>query len=221
MKKIVSILSAVILLVNTVKPNNNDSGAHIAVALANNAARVYSAAEAQKRSEPSERNFRRNIYWLDKNNPNFMRLSTFKKDISYYIPTFADHIKLLEEKIVANKSGLTSWAMIKALLTSTLSGLSSYSFYHLYKNPGFLFSYTDKRLHADALVTCGIFTVLFGGLAVHYLNKVRKYKDRLIERLERDKRLLAAFEKENAEFSKSHVINAALKLIDAVSATIA
>lgn len=221
MKKMIFVLCAATLLVNSIKSRNNDSGVQVAVALANNAAHVYTAVEAKERTVPSERNFRKNIYWLDVNTPHFMKLHQFKKEIPFYIPTFEDHIKVLEKKIVENKNKFTSRAMVKALFLSVLSGLFGYSSYYLYKNPGLLFSYTDKTLYAEALVSCRVMTVVFGIIALHYFNKVRTHKDRLIERLKRDKRLLAAFKKENDEISKNHVVNAALKLIDAVAAATA
>ncbi len=150
---------------------------------------------------PSEKNLRRDLYWKDKYNPYYYLLDGFSFD--YYIPVLKNHQKVLEGKIALGENGLHSKGMISGLLLSTLSAITCYAAYAAYVKNG-VFAAMDKPGKAQEWITnsmlFGAFSTLFAAAAGKKFYKVSRYAERLVERLERDKRILAVLEKEKAHF---------------------
>lgn len=139
----------------------------------------------------SEKSLRKQLYWLDKNNPFFYKLDSFQKDLDYYIAILTEHIKVLENKITTKRSCLKSTGMIYGLFASGLSGLCAYGAYSCY----------HKAAPQDKLVSSIVvaaMSAVYAGIAGNQFYRVSRHAERLVERLERDKRILAILEKEKA-----------------------
>ena len=215
-KKIINFL-LIVGCIGVVKAND-DSG-QLAVALAKTATNVYGASSQHNQSLPTQRNLLRTVYWLDKHNPHFYKLHQFQENFDYYIVALTDHIKELEGKIALGKSGLTSWGMVKGIGLSGLSALSGYTAYFLhqarYMNKGASFHARQNLM--EAVVSMSFVSAIFAVVAIQQFHKVARYAERLVERLERDKRLLVNFQNEKPNLSKNHIVSAALKLIEVVA----
>jgi len=206
---------------STIQANNNDSG-QLAVALAQTAVQAYGAADQHSKCVPSQRNFLRQIYWLDKENPHFYKLHAYQENFDYYIAALTDHIAVLKEKKAAGKSGLTSWGMAKGVGLSGLTTLCSYATHILWqaRNEIDINEITDRQGYMNIVVVMGFVSVLCTVAAVKQFHKVSRYAKRIVERLERDERLLANFQNEKPNLSKNHIVSAALKLIEVVAEAI-
>lgn len=203
---------AVLLLVLAVTVRANDDAAQFAVALARVGVEAYAADQEHQQSLPNEKNFRKRLYWLSEHNPFFYKLDSFQKDFDYYIAILDRHIKTLEDKAALQKNGLTSGAMRKALISSTLSALSGYAtcYFLLLRNELKSGIYHDTMRSAlqqskstDLMLTAVVFgftSACLAALAGKSFYKASRYTERLVERLERDKNLLAALEQEKVVF---------------------
>lgn len=211
-KKLLGLLLSVVT-VNIVA--NNDSG-ELAVVLAHSAAQIYIASENHKNSQPSQRNFLKRIYWMHKNNPHFYKLNAFKEDLDYYLAVLPEHIKTLEDKILTGKNPLTSKSMLKAIITSGIAAACCYSsfWFHLQKsNPHYACMTFD--LHCGC-VGMGLISAAFGAVATNYFYKVARYAERLVERLERDRKLLELLSGEKTLQGEFTIDAAAIRLLKVV-----
>lgn len=157
----------------------------------------------------SEANMRQKLYLLDASNPRYYLIKDFPFD--YYIAVLKDHIKVLEDKIALNEDGAKSSAArkfgVSAGITALCGGMGVYSFYNTIES-------LDKML---IMVSCGGFSVLFGLLTKDYFHKALSYAERLVQRLERDKRILAILQAEKAAQQANNIAQeAAAQVIEAV-----
>ncbi len=218
-----------VLLVGLVgTTQSNDDIAHLAVSLAQIGTEVYVADQKQQQSLPNEKNFRKRLYWLFEHNPFFYKLDDFQKNFDYYIATLTAHIKTLEGKIELKQSGIKSAALRAGLAISTLSALCSYGTYFFLKLRKDLQAgiYADRfvsslqKEHAQELmlaaVSCGLTSAVFAAVAGNKFYKASRYAERQIERLERDKKLLAVLEQEKAALEAQKANNAADEAINTV-----
>lgn len=137
---------------------------------------------------PSERYLRRQLYWLYRHNPRSLELKNFPVD--YFIRLLTDHIKVLENKIAQKKNGLRGNAMIRGTICTAFSLLWGYAAYSSY----------GKRLSDSSQDTIGEVMILstvsafLALLAGTQFDRVYRYAERLLERLDRDKQIRAALE---------------------------
>lgn len=137
---------------------------------------------------PSEKYLRRQLYWLYNYNPRSLELHDFPVD--YFINTLTDHIKVLENKIAQKNSGLRSNAMLRGTLFSAFSAVWGYVAYESYL----------KSLKAGSQDTIGgvvilsSVTALLAALGGQQFDRVYRYAERLLERLDRDKEIRGALE---------------------------
>jgi|GEM_PF-3059169 len=190
-------------------------GDQLAIALAEHGAELYATHQQYQQSLPNERNYRKKLYWLDKNHPNWFLLADFQKDFDYYIANVANHIKVLEYKLAQKKNGLKSFAMIRGTITAALSILSGYG------AKVAICQCRNGNTSQDMMnvsVGLSLGAGVFGLLAVQELDKAYRYAERMIERLERDKRILAILEREKATKNNgvAVVTNAAHRLIGSI-----
>lgn len=167
---------------------------------ATNAAQQYAIDEYYQQLLPSEKNFRRRLYWLDKNNPRYCLLDGFQENIDYYIAVLTDHIKVLEDKIAQKRNGLISRSMLRATAFSALSILCGVGAYYIHKTRP---TSTKNKQMLDlfeglALIHLGIPIALFSAAAIGQFKRVLNYTERLMERLARDKRILDVLKREKA-----------------------
>lgn len=163
-----------------------------------NPGHFYVTNECYRQLSPSAKNFRERLYWLDKYNPRYYLLEDFQKDLDYSIAILADHIQVLEDKIIQQKSKLKSMTMVRAAIFSVLSIFSAQISFLAYKFR------KDKELCLSSneaiagSVFYGALTALFTTAAVIQFKRIFYYAERLRERLERDKRILNILKKEKA-----------------------
>jgi hypothetical protein len=137
----------------------------------------------------SEKEMRRRLYWQDVYNPHYYLLKDFPFD--YYIAILSDHITYLENQISLQKSGLKSNAMLDGALSATASACMGYVTYAFYvidsqdKVPGYMIP----------VVTMGGFATFCALVAAQRFHKASCYAERLVQRLDRDKRILATLKK--------------------------
>jgi hypothetical protein len=142
---------------------------------------------------PSERYLRRQLYWLYKHNPHCLELANFP--IDYFMTILAEHIKILEYKISEKRSGLASHAMFRGLVISGFSSLWGYVAYDCYRKRA---SSQDPQGAVVATAIIGVISALFGAIAGTEFDRVYRYNERLVMRLERDKRIITALERVKA-----------------------
>lgn len=202
-----------------------NDGDQLALTLAQAGTELYAAHQNYQKSLPNEKNFRKRVYWLDKNNPNWYMLDDFRKDFDYHIANLIGHIKVLEDKIAQKKSGLRSAALTRAAITSALSALCGYSTYlcHNYRklakydsSLGSFCQAMGSQNMMNATLSFGFLSAVLAIVAVQNFDKAYRYAERMLERLERDKRILELLQKEKAAKNDetSKVSEAALQLIN-------
>lgn len=167
------------------------------VSFAQNGAYLYAKNEGYYQSLPNEKNLRKRLYWLDQHNPYYFLLDDFQDDFNYYIAVLTDHIKVLENKILQQKSGLSSMGMLRGVGFSALSTLCGSGAYYSYKTRNEV-AWQGSQGAITTGVYCGIMSAVFAVAAVTKFYKVSQYVERLIARLERDKRILADLKREKA-----------------------
>ena len=218
--------------------NANDDAGQLAVALAQTGVQLYAADQKNQQSLPNESNFRKRLYWLFEHNPLFYKLDGFQKDFDYYIAVLIEHIKALEGKIALKQNGLKSKGMRAGVVISALSALSGYGAYFCYaarkaiKADAALYGASiSARLSQDAMnnaVVFGVASALLAAAAGSQFYKVSRYAERIVERLERDKRILTVLEQEKAgkdakeaqKISNSPAEEAIAKLMNAIVSAI-
>lgn len=187
---------------------------------------VVAVPQEPVRREQSESDVRETIYWLEKNNPSFYKKESFQKDLDYYIAIFTNDIKYVEEKIAQNKAlegvslfkkdnvagrsfrvGLVASGVSAALLISSCVALKSIPDGAFFALLGAMFSTVPAIVAADNFDT-----------AFHY-------EERLVKRLERNKRILTLFEAEKAARQVAHLNSiiteeAAAKILEAVKTVV-
>jgi hypothetical protein len=215
MKK--KLLGLLLVLVVTNGVANDDSG-ELVVALAQSAAQIYVAADNNNKSQPTQKNYLKRISWLYKNNPHFYKLHSFKEDLPYYLAALPDKIKELQAKIAAKKSGLCSNAMLNGVITTGLSALSGYGAYFMYqqKNNGTFISSLRSQDLMSGCVGMSLISAFFAAIAANNFHKVIYYADRLVERLDRYKKILELLENEKAITGEGTIDAAAIKLMKVV-----
>lgn len=188
------ILCLLVSLVGTVESKNI---AQFAVALTQNDAQA--ASQMHQRFVPTEKTYRKALSWLFKNNPQFYTLKGFQQYLDYYTTVLPEHIKTLEGKIKYKKSIFRRHGMLPSVIFSTLSSLTGYGVYQmLQESKKASFMDNDPATVVLGGVTCGLISVICAAIAAKKLYKVYSYKDRLEDRLDRDKSLLAILEQEKA-----------------------
>lgn len=148
----------------------------------------------------SERDYRQKIYWFNAHNPAFFKLHSIQKDLDYYVTIIKDHIAVLEKKALLNHDqvrdyALRSRAMFSGFFASVFSFVAAYGAYANYKYNA------PKAPNSEWVIGSIMFGLVaaFGTtMAKEQFTKVYRYAERIIERLERDKRILAVLEKEKA-----------------------
>ena len=155
---------------------------------------------------PTEKSFRRRIYWMVENNPLFYKLDVFQRNLDYYVGIIAEHMKVLEAKIERKESGLNSNAMRITVLVSflaTIFGTASYKHYGYSKACP-----TQAEQYIGNAVVFGLLGAFFTAATFCQGKKVYRYSERLLERLERDKRILTLLSaaKEEREATKEHTM---------------
>jgi len=179
---------------------------------------VVAAPQEPVRREQSESDVRETVYWLEKNNPSFYKKESFQKDLDYYIAIFTNDIKYVEEKIAQNKAlegvslfkkdnvagrsfrvGLVASGVSAALLISSCVALKSIP---------------------DAGVVLALFGVPLSTLptivAADNFDTAFHYEERLVKRLDRNKRILALLEAEKAARQANITKEDVDKLLEAV-----
>lgn len=212
------VFSLLLMVVATNAIGKNDSDGELIVALARNAAEIYMAVDHHKKSQPTQKNYLKRLGWLYKNNPCFYKLHSFREDLPYYLAAIPLKIKELEDKIIAKKTGLTSSAMCKGMITTGISALCGYATYFIYqqrKSNGNFCWFTSQEL-AYGQIGMGLLTVLFAAIAAQNFEKVIHYSKRLADRLERYKKILALLENEHARNGEGTIDMAAIKLMKVV-----
>jgi hypothetical protein len=210
------LLGLLLVVVATNAIERNDSG-ELAVALAQNAAQIYMAVDNHKKSQPTQGNYLKRVSWLYKNNPCFYKLHSFREDLPYYLAAIPLKIKDLENKIIAKKTGLTSNAMLKGVITTGISALCGYSAYVIrqQRKNSIHYLWQSQELAYGYAGMC-LLTALFAALAVQNFDKVIHYAKRLTERLERYKKILALLESEQTRSGEGSIDAAAIKLMKVV-----
>src|SRR5579863_3579340 len=136
---------------------------------------------------PSERNLRRQLYWLYLYNPRILEIKDFPVD--YFIDTLTDHIKVLEHKIAAKQTGLRSGAMVRGTIFAAFAAVWGYAAHEAYK----------KSLHHaeefGSVVILSAVSAILATLAGTQFDRVYRHAERLVERLERDKTICAVLER--------------------------
>jgi hypothetical protein len=215
----------------------NDDAAQLAVALARVGTEVYAADQNHKQSLPTEQNFRRQLYWLSKNNPLFYKLDDYKKNLDYYIAVLTAHVKVLEDKEALKANGLGSKGLRTGATCSVLAALNFYGAYYflLLRQTALAdarLSFSSKaQKSGDAMfaaVVFGCMAAAFAAVAGNKFYKVSRYAERINERLERDKELLAALEAEKAVLDSKKIdspteaalINVLNSIVNAVNSVI-
>jgi hypothetical protein len=135
---------------------------------------------------PSERNLRTQLYWLYEYNPRALEIQNFPVD--YFIDTLTDHIKVLEHKIAANKSGLRSGAMLRGTILAAFTAAWGHVTHDTYKN------FVKGSEPFGAVAMLGAVTAVLATIAGTQFDRVYRHAERMVERLERDKKILAVLE---------------------------
>jgi len=154
----------------------------------------------------TEKQLRKELYCVYENNPYFYKMQTceFFKDIDFYILTLKAHIKKLQGKIAQNKGFFESnsfkrgMAWLSPLLVCITATGYGYNCCANHDRSGVLF--------LGALLS--VYALIPGVIGIQKLNKRNNYPQRYIDRLQRDKRLLAIFEleKRKQEENKSNTV---------------
>jgi hypothetical protein len=135
-------------------------------------------------SLPTEKNMRRMLYWLVRNNPHWFMLDRYQKDVDFYITILLDHIKILEAKLLHKINGFSSMALRRGVVITVFGALWGYA--------------SCQALHRLSFMEKVILSVpelFLGMIAVENFKKAYYYVERVLERLERDRRILAILEK--------------------------
>lgn len=177
------------------------------VSFSQNSAHLYATNEGYQQSLPSEKNLRKRLYWLDKNNPHYFLLDSFQDDFDYYIAVLTDHIAVLENKVAQQKSKFKSMAMVRGIGFSVFSALLGYGSYRSYatRDNAVWFSAHEA---VQTSVSLGIMTAIFGTVAGIEFYKAAHYTERLVARLDRDKRILSDLKREKAAKNQKALMNA-------------
>lgn len=184
----------------------NDDAGQLAVALAETGVQLYAAEQNYKANLPSQKNYIKEICWLFEHNPLFYKMHEFHKNIDYSIAVFNNHIESLEKKIESKENGLKSSSMRIGGITAILSVLCTYTtYYFLSQRKNVLLNGSSTLLrntNEEALnymfgaVHFGIASLITTAIAGKKFYTVYRYQERILERLERDKKILALLEAE-------------------------
>lgn len=209
----------------------NDDVAQLAVALAKTGVEVYAAEKQYQTSMPTQKNHIKHICWLFEHNPYFYKLKEYQENMDYTIAVFKDHIAKLESKIASKQSGLESKGMFEGAFCSLITALSACSSYYFFNERKAVLSEGKSILTLDrpseksldfmiaTVSTVGV-SAVFAAFAAHGFYKVYRYQQRLQERLERDKKILALLEREKAALDSKKMSDttkvAVNKLVDTI-----
>jgi hypothetical protein len=209
-----------IVLSGAIVNAKNNSGDQAIVALAQTGTQLYLAKQEHEGHLPTEKNYRKELYWLTKNNPLFYKLDRFEKNLSYYIAVLTDHIKVLEGKIILKENGLNSSGMRSGAVVSVLSLLSASASASFFNYSKMMSDPICSQECMTAAISLGIVSAAFAGIAGAQFYKVSRYAQRLIERLERDKKILKDLEQEKAELDIKKANETAEKVNNGLNALV-
>lgn len=99
-------------------------------------------------------------------------------NLDYFICALYDHIQILKYKIETKKSGWESKSFTNGLLLGVVGGICA--------TLGSLTPYTMKRQDRHILLFCSCF---MEALSLYSFYRATRYQQRLLQRLERDKRI--------------------------------
>lgn len=195
-----------VVLCSSITANDND-GPQLAVVLSQTGNQLYVINQDYQTSLPSQKSFIKRICWLFKNNPLFYKMYEFRKNIDYAIAVFNNHIEKLQNKIASKENGLKSDSMCIGAVTGIVSALCAYATYYFLNYRGALLSgksapplgsnVETETLNAMAFaVHSGLASLLTGAVAGKKFYNVYHYQERIAERLERDKKILALLQAE-------------------------
>ena len=180
------------------------------VSFAQNGAILCAQHEGYSNSLPNERNLRKQLYWLDQHNPRYYLLDSIQDDFDYYIAIVTDHIALLENKILQNKSRFKSTGIVRGIGFSALSALCGAGAYYSYtipKNDNYWGVVSQDAVNSS--VGLGIMTAMFTYVAGMQFYKIYHHVERLKGRLERDKRILDVLKQAKAAKQLKDMMKAA------------
>jgi len=195
-----------------------DDTAQLTVALAQTGVQLYAANEKQQQSCPSAKNVRKELFWLFANNPLFYKLHIYQKNLDYYIALLTDHVAALEAKMLVKQSPLKSNAMRSGAILSAISALCGCGVYYtlygrdiLQNDPSASVgkAYHLSKEYMGEAVSFGLFGALSAVAAGNSFYKASRTAERIVERLERDKKLLAVLQEEKAAKDSNDSKNAA------------
>ena len=184
-----------------------DSDALI-VSFAQSSTHLYATKECYGQSLPNEKNFRQRLYWLDQHNPHYFLLDSFQDDFDYYIAVLTDHIKVLENKIVQQKSKFKSMTMVRGVAYSALSALCGAGAYYSYTTRNNANRWPSCQDAVSSAVWVGLTGSMFAAIAGTQFYKAYYHVERLIARLDRDKRILSDLKREKAAKNQKALMNA-------------
>jgi hypothetical protein len=176
---------------------HNDTAEQFTVALAETGTQLYLADQMHEKSLKTEKNYRRKLYWLVENNPSFYKMDRFQKNLDFYIAILANHIKVLEGKIMLKENGLYSAGMRSGAMISAISLICGAASYICFKQSKVLAA-GIRREYTIGAVNFGALSALCAAAAGNQFYKVSRYQERLVKRLERDKKILAILQQEKA-----------------------
>lgn len=165
-----------------------------------NGAQCYGGHKHYSHFLPSEKCLRRQLYWLYAYNPHYLELNQFP--IDYFTTIVAEHIKLLKSKIMLKQNGLRSNAMLRGVVLSVFSALWGSVAYDTYKKRACSIKPEEAVVSA---VIIGSVSALLAAIAGTQFDRVYRHAERLVERLERDKRIIAALERIKAAQGRDKV----------------
>lgn len=160
--------------------------------------------EEGKDHATAERFYRTMLYKLAANNPHFYLLDSVRTNKQFYIHVLQDHVEKLQGKIDAHQTGLRSWSLFKGLFALGVGSFYGWWSYRTYLKPSSeslqfgshhreAQKWDDERI--GFMIASGLSMLGCTAFGAMFLRKVFRYRERLFERLERDKSLLAALEK--------------------------
>jgi len=172
---------------------NNHCASQYTIAFAHNGTQPYGECEQHEKLIKTEKNARYWLYQNDLYNPYYFKLETLPFD--YFIAVLTDHIKKLEEKIAQGHTWQNSSSQYSTYLTSGLCGLMMLGVYKSY-TLSFNKEYEGYIALAMQLGFMGTFCAVISAQKIY---KLYRYKERLVERLNRDQRILSVLQNEKGE----------------------
>lgn len=170
---------------------------------------LYVIDQTEEKSRKSEKSYRADLYWQARNNPLFYKLDEFHKDLDYYIAVLTEHIIVLEGKKLLRKNRLKSRAMLLGVIFSGMFCISGRGLYSCCERFRFKRS---QILSPDFIIPVALplggLSILLAVASVKFFCKAYYCAERVVERLERDKKMLAILQQERATLENKKMNNA-------------